>query len=340
MAIPSDDELKVMIRKLIPKVNLQKTGIKAFIKLLSKECGGTDLKSKADYIKKELSEAINEMEDSSDDDDSESESEEDAPKPKKKRAAGKGLSIKKEISPELANFLGQGREMARTEIVKALWDYIKANDLQNPENRRQIILDAKMKKVFGCDNFTMFTMNKYVAAHIHPYKPLDLTPKEKKPRKVAVKAAAAAKTKKRKRAVESPSKKKRKPKKAGLQPPYRLSEAMVEVVGKDVLPRPQVVTALWDYIKKNELQVRAAACVRACACVVVCIGCCLCRFILYDPYVFAMLTSVYIPTLSPSSSESKRQTPNHLRRQTQGHYGGQRQSNHVQHESIHYGPLD
>jgi hypothetical protein len=116
MADPSDDELKVTIRKLIPKVNLQKTGIKAFIKLLSKECGGIDLKPRSDYIKKELSAAINEMEDSS----SESESEEEAPKPKKKRAAGKGLSIKKEISEDLANFLGHGRQMARTEIVKEL----------------------------------------------------------------------------------------------------------------------------------------------------------------------------------------------------------------------------
>jgi upstream activation factor subunit UAF30 len=249
MAGPTNDELKVTIRKLIPKVNLQKTGIKAFIKLLSKECGGIDLKPKSDYIKKELSEAINEMEDSSSGEESEVSEVEEAPKPKKKRAAGKGLSIKKEISEDLANFLGQGREMARTEIVKALWDYIKAHDLQNPENRREILLDANMKAVFGCDNFTMFTMNKYVAAHIDPYKPVDLTPKEKKP-----KAATAAK--KRKRAAEAPSKKKRKAKKPGLQPPYRLSEALAEVVGKDILPRPQVVTALWDYIKRNELQVR------------------------------------------------------------------------------------
>jgi upstream activation factor subunit UAF30 len=249
MADPSDDELKVTIRKLIPKVNLQKTGIKAFIKLLSKECGGIDLKPRSDYIKKELSAAINEMEDSS----SESESEEEAPKPKKKRAAGKGLSIKKEISEDLANFLGHGRQMARTEIVKELWKYIKAENLQNPENKREILLDAKMKAVFGCDNFTMFTMNKYVSSHIEPYKPVDLTPKEKKPK--------AASAKKRKRAAaESPSKKKRKPKKKGLQPPYRLSDQLVEVVGKEILPRPQVVTALWDYIKKNDLQVRACGC--------------------------------------------------------------------------------
>ena len=264
MTGPTDEELKVLIRKLIPKVNLQKTGIKAFIKLLQKECGGTDLKSKSDSIKQELSEAINEMEESSDDDDddedddsSTSESEDDLPAPpKKKRAAGKGLSIKKEISQELATFLGQGREMARTEIVKALWDYIKAHNLQNPENKREIILDDPMKTVFHCERFTMFTMNKYVAAHIHPYKDVDLTPKEKKPKAPKKETKAASKKRKRTAAESSSSKKKRKPKKPGLQPPYRLSEALTEVVGKDILPRPQVVTALWDYIKKNDLQVR------------------------------------------------------------------------------------
>ena len=62
--------------------------------------------------------------------------------------------------------------------------------------------------------------------------------------------------KKRKRKKnEKTVKKKRKPKKPGLQPPYRLSKAMKAVVGKDILPRPQVVTALWAYIKEKDLQV-------------------------------------------------------------------------------------
>lgn len=258
---PSDEELKVVIRRLIPKVNLQKTGVKAFIKLLSKECGGLELKHRSAYITKELKLAINEMEDSSSDEEEEESSDEEDTKPTKKRkkaaattatgakrGAGKGLSVKKEISKDLANFLGKGAEMARTEIVKALWDYIKEHQLQNPENKREILLDAKMQAVFGCETFTMFTMNKYVAAHIHPYKPVDLTPKPKTPKTTT--------KRKRKGKDDTPLKKKRKPKKPGLQPPYRLSDEMAAVVGKDILPRPQVVTKLWEYIKGNELQVR------------------------------------------------------------------------------------
>jgi upstream activation factor subunit UAF30 len=256
---PTNEELKTVIRRLIPKVNLQKTGVKAFVKLLQKECGGLDLKHRSTFIKDELSAAINEMESSDDDDnDNDSDSDEsDTAQDKKKKAAtkkkpsgrGKGLSIKKEISEDLAKFLGRGNEMARTEIVKAMWEYIKEHDLQNPENKREIILDKKLKAVFGVDRFTMFTMNKYIAAHIHPYKPVDLTPKPKPDK-------STTPTKKRKRKEKDPPlKKKRKAKKPGLQPPYRLSDDLQAIVGTDVLPRPQVVTALWAYIKKKDLQV-------------------------------------------------------------------------------------
>lgn len=264
-----------MIRALIPKVNLEKTGIKAFIKLLSKECGGTDLKPRTEFIRTELSAAINEMSsDDGGDDDNESGSNDDESDndnettPQKKRGSGsgaiKGLSVKKEISDKLAELLGQGKEMARTDIVKGLWDYIKQHDLQNPQNKREIILDGKMKRVFGCDTFTMFTMNKYVGEHIHPFKPVDLTPKPPKKNSggdtKSSKRGGGEKNNKRKKSSSvdesnTPKKKKRKPKKPGLQPPYRLSSTLAKVVGTDILPRPQVVTALWDYIKKNGLQV-------------------------------------------------------------------------------------
>eukprot|EP00980_Cylindrotheca_fusiformis_P013210 scaffold3359_cov123-Cylindrotheca_fusiformis.AAC.14 len=231
MAEPNDDEIKAAIQRLIPTVDLQKTGIKSFIKLLSKEFGGVNLKPKNKFIKKALEEAINAM--SSEEE--ESSDEEVAAKPKK----ANGLSQKKKISKELAAFLGQGNVMARTEIVKALWEYIREHNLQNPENKREIFLDEKMESVFQCKSFTMFTMNKYIGAHVEPFKPVDLTPKEKKP------------SAKRKRKQDPKEKKKRK---AGAQPPYRLSEDLQSVVGKDVLPRPQVVKAIWVYIKENNLQ--------------------------------------------------------------------------------------
>jgi upstream activation factor subunit UAF30 len=259
---PTDEELKSKIKTLIPKVNLQNTGVKAFIGLLSEECGGINLKKRTNFIKEALSEAINELdgddEDGSGDDEEGLDGEGTTKKKKPSKKGGgegggsseRGLSVKKEVSPELAKFLGYapGEKLARTEIVKQLWAYIRDNQLQNPDNRREIFLDAKMKKVFKVDTFTMFTLNKYIGAHVHPFKPVDLTTR-----------APSASSKKRK-ASSAPgggdAKKKRKPKKPGLQPPYRLSEELADVVGTDVLPRPQVVSAIWDYIKSNNLQVR------------------------------------------------------------------------------------
>jgi chromatin remodeling complex protein RSC6 len=100
-----------------------------------------------------------------------------------------------------------------------------------------------------CINGAPKLQNKYVSAHIHPFKEVDLSVKAPK--------ESPKKRKKKKTKVDPlEEKKKRKPKKPGLQPPYKLSAALAQVVGKKVLPRPQVVTALWAYIKGNNLQVR------------------------------------------------------------------------------------
>ena len=47
-----------------------------------------------------------------------------------------------------------------------MWEYIKSNNLQNPENKREILADEKLQKVFGKDKVTMFEMNKYISAHV------------------------------------------------------------------------------------------------------------------------------------------------------------------------------
>ena len=271
---PTDEVLRSHIKRLIPLVNLQNTGVKAFTKLLSKECGGANLKPRSKFIKQALSDAINAMDESESEDEDESEDE----KPEKKKRAT-GLSMKKEISSELASFMGISsssseeedpsktptREASRTEIVKFMWDYIKENELQNPENKREIFLDTKMKSLFGCNTFTMFTMNKYIGAHIHPYKPVDLTTPSAATIKKKNAAKAASQSRKRNKSSSTSSSgkggkddedgdKKRKPKKPGLQPPYRLSDELAAIVGTDILPRPQVVKGIWAYIKKHDLQ--------------------------------------------------------------------------------------
>eukprot|EP00527_Entomoneis_sp_CCMP2396_P008864 CAMPEP_0198144552 /NCGR_PEP_ID=MMETSP1443-20131203/16431_1 /TAXON_ID=186043 /ORGANISM="Entomoneis sp., Strain CCMP2396" /LENGTH=300 /DNA_ID=CAMNT_0043807959 /DNA_START=101 /DNA_END=1003 /DNA_ORIENTATION=- len=244
-----EDELKEKIEDLIPRVNLESTGLKQFVNLLSEETG-INLKAQKDFIKKCLMAAMEQQKQqenaSSEEEESEEEEEVAVPTKKKKGAGGGGgLSAQKEVSKALSVFLGKGKTMARTEIVKSLWEYIRDNDLQNPENKKEILLDSRMQEVFGCTRFTMFTMNKYISAHVHPFKPVDLTSS-------ASKTTTPKKQRKRKGAAgDSTDKKKRK---AGSQPPYRLSETLQQVVGVDILPRPQVVSKIWQYIKARDLQ--------------------------------------------------------------------------------------
>ena len=70
------------------------------------------------------------------------------------------------VSPELAAVVGEG-PMPRTEVVKALWVYIKKNDLQDPANKRNINADENLKKVFGGKAVVnMFEMTKLVSKHL------------------------------------------------------------------------------------------------------------------------------------------------------------------------------
>lgn len=55
----------------------------------------------------------------------------------------------------------------RTEVTKKIWDYIKKNDLQDPENKRMIVADDKLKPVFnGKPKVSMFEMTKLVNEHL------------------------------------------------------------------------------------------------------------------------------------------------------------------------------
>src|SRR4051794_18512559 len=68
-------------------------------------------------------------------------------------------------SKELAAVVGS-KPLPRPEVVSKIWDYIKRNKLQNPQNKREIRADDKLRPVFGKDSVSMFEMNKHLAQHL------------------------------------------------------------------------------------------------------------------------------------------------------------------------------
>jgi len=70
------------------------------------------------------------------------------------------------LSSELEEVVGKG-PMPRSQVVKKLWEYIKKNNLQDPENKRNINADDKLKVVFGGKGtVNMFEMTKLVSKHL------------------------------------------------------------------------------------------------------------------------------------------------------------------------------
>jgi upstream activation factor subunit UAF30 len=99
-----------------------------------------------------------------------------APKaaPAKKAAAKKtgakrtpNAAFMKPLTPSatLAAVVG-ATPLARTEVVKKLWQYIKKHNLQDAKNRRNINADDKLMPVFGKKQVSMFEMTKLVSKHL------------------------------------------------------------------------------------------------------------------------------------------------------------------------------
>jgi chromatin remodeling complex protein RSC6 len=76
-----------------------------------------------------------------------------------------GIHAPVQPSPELGAVVGNDK-LPRSQVISKVWDYIKANKLQNPENKREIVADDTLRKVFGRDRVTMFEMNKYISQHV------------------------------------------------------------------------------------------------------------------------------------------------------------------------------
>lgn len=93
---------------------------------------------------------------------------------KKSRAKGtrapSGFVKPTPVSDELAKFLGKsiGTEMARTEVTREINKYIRAHNLQDPQNGRKINPDAALTSLLNIkkgDELTYFNLQRYMSPH-------------------------------------------------------------------------------------------------------------------------------------------------------------------------------
>jgi len=82
-----------------------------------------------------------------------------------KRAPSAAFMKPMTLSPALAAVIGS-KPLPRTEVTKKVWEYIKANNLQDSANKRNINADAKLKEIFNKPQVTMFEMTKLISAHL------------------------------------------------------------------------------------------------------------------------------------------------------------------------------
>mmetsp|Transcript_45635 Transcript_45635/g.74400 ORF Transcript_45635/g.74400 Transcript_45635/m.74400 type:complete len:435 (+) Transcript_45635:120-1424(+) len=81
---------------------------------------------------------------------------------------GGGLTKPKRLSASMSEFIGEPM-ISRTQLVKKLAEYIKANNLQDPKDKRKILPDEKMTAAFVGKlpkKLNFFNMNKYIGAHL------------------------------------------------------------------------------------------------------------------------------------------------------------------------------
>ncbi|KAF3324024.1 Upstream activation factor subunit spp27 [Carex littledalei] len=84
----------------------------------------------------------------------------DTPAPRQPR----GIMKPTPITPELQVIVGVP-EISRTQALKHVWAYIKEHELQDPNNKKIILCDEKLKKIFGKDQVGLLEVTKLLNPH-------------------------------------------------------------------------------------------------------------------------------------------------------------------------------
>ncbi|KAK6258471.1 hypothetical protein SCA6_012945 [Theobroma cacao] len=324
-----DSELITRLREFLKESDLNTTTT-AIVRRRLEEDFGIDLSEKKKFIREQVDlylqsqfenaeEEEQEQEDENNEEDDQTakikseetdgsdsnEEEEESERARNKRASAKkgskrvnnevkrrggGFNKVCSLSPQLQELVGVPA-LARTEVVKQIWAYIREKNLQDPVNKKNIICDEPLLALFGVRSIDMFQMNKALSKHIWPLDSDEVvsvksTEREKQRKHVReegrdepshlvllLETSIAANSgllvflaliylcvlsPEHPACFESdPDEPKRKEKRQkGFLAPLQLSDALVKFLGtgESVLTRADVIKRMWDYIKENNLQ--------------------------------------------------------------------------------------
>jgi upstream activation factor subunit UAF30 len=265
-APPTDDAIIARLKQLLKEVDLAVTTEKMLRKTLETEFS-CNLTEKKPLLKEEIKSylASQAAEDEEEEEEEEEEEDEDAPVKKKKIFHRFGVKL----SDPMQAFLGMDT-CPRPQVVKKLWEYIKSNDLQDPKNRRNIILDDKLKTIFPGNSVNMLTMNKHLSKHCFTSDGYSSGEEEeggegkkkkkaaaaasKKIKPAAKKAAPAASGSKKRKSSSTPTTGTGEPRLNGFTKKCKLSEDMAAWMGTSTASRPEITKKMWAYVKEKGLQ--------------------------------------------------------------------------------------
>lgn len=146
----------------------------------------------------------------------------------------------------------------RSAVLKALSQYVKEHNLQDPNKKTMVLCDEPLKSLFGVDTCTFLGMSKYVSPHLS--KPEDVGGKYLEQAK-AYEEAWVAENGMKPRAKRVAGKRSSKP--TGLFRPVELSADLAKICGnRTEMPRQEIIKHVWAYIRLNNLQQGAGLPVR------------------------------------------------------------------------------
>lgn len=159
-------------------------------------------------------------------------------------------------SPALHDlFSVEDKAQSRGTVLKSINNYVKANDLQDPKDRRLFRCDEKLKAILGVDKCSIIGISKYIQPHL--LKPEDLgehyIQQAEEYERDYLKRKSKERSKERKDRATSGGPP-RKNKNSNLFKPVVLSDDLAAVCNARELTRPDVIKNVWVYIRENKLQ--------------------------------------------------------------------------------------